>query len=281
LNNCKFKTKEVIASIPSFAAFVTLLEIPQMTDVEITSSMKYQLSQYIPLPISEVTIDWIKVGERQDEQGFLKEQILLISVPNEIIKKFTGIFKIAGLRLRALEVESLSLLRATEFEDEAPTMLVDIGARSTNIAVVEQKALKYNYQTDFAAANLTQVLANGLGINAKRAEKIKKEKGLLDSGGAEISTLMAPFIDAIISEVKRVNGKYEQNFNSKIKRIILSGGGSKLLGIDNYFSSQFNLPVSINNPFLKVNYPQSIEPLVRDLGPSFSVAIGLGIKEFI
>jgi type IV pilus assembly protein PilM len=92
---------------------------------------------------------------------------------------------------------------------------------------------------------------------------------------------MMPFLDAIINEIKRVNSKYEQNFNSKIQKIILSGGGAKLLGIDNYFSSQFNLPVSTINPFLKVNYPQSIEPLIRDLGPSFSVAIGLGIKEFI
>jgi len=281
LKNAKFKTTEVIASIPSFAAFVTLLEIPKMSETEITASMKFQLSQYIPLPISEVSIDWIKVGERQDEQGFLKEQILLISVPNEIIKKYTAIFKLAGLRLRALEVESLSLLRAAELENELTTMIIDIGARSTNIAVAERNALKYNYQTDFAATNLTQVLANGLGINNKRAEKIKKEKGLMDSSGAEISTLMTPFIDAILGEVRRVNGKYEQNFKGKINKIILSGGGSKLLGLDGYFSSQLNLPVSIINPFLKVNYPQSIEPLVRDLGPSFSVAIGLGIKEFI
>lgn len=281
LKSCNFKTDQVIASIPSFAAFITLLEIPQMSDVEITASMKYQLSQYIPLPVSEVTIDWVKVGERQDEQGFIKEQILLISMPNEIIKKFANIFKLAGLKLRALEVESLSLLRSINFEDDVATLFVDIGARSTNIVVAEQKALKYNYQTDFASANLTQVLAGGLGLNMKRAEKIKKEKGLMDSRGSEISTLMMPFLDAIINDIKRVNNKYEQNFSSKIQKIVLSGGGSKLLGIDNYFASQFNLPVSIINPFLKVDYPQSIEPLIRDLGPSFSLAIGLGIKEFI
>ncbi len=281
IKNSKFKTSEAVASIPSFAAFITLLEIPQMSDTEITSSMKYQLGQYVPLPASEVTIDWTKVGERQDEQGFVKEQILLISVPNEVIKKYTNIFKLAGLKLRAIEVESLSLLRSVELEDDAPTLIVDIGARSTNIVIAEQKALKYNYQTDFSGTNLTQVLSSGLGINIRRAEKIKKEKGLLDTSGSEISTLMAPFLDAILDEVRRAKNKYEQSFNNPIKRIILSGGGSKLLGIDGYFSNQFNLPVSIGDPFRKVEYPSAIEPLTRELGPSFAVAIGLGIKNLI
>lgn len=102
-------------------------------------------------------------------------------------------------------------------------------------------------------------------------------------GGAELelSTLTFPFLDAIINEAKRVKDVCEKNQGMKIERILLTGGGANLLGIDKYFNEQMNLPVIIGNPFLKVEYPAKIEPIIKELGPSFSVAIGLGIKEFV
>lgn len=281
LNHSKFKADQVVASIPSFSAFITLIEMPQMPEAEIANTMAYQIGQYIPMAASEVTIDWVKVGQHQDEQGFVKEQILLISIPNEVINKYKKIFQLAGLKLRALEIESVGLIRSIQPVEDVPALLVDIGARSSNIVAIDNGTLKYNYQTDFAGANLTQVLASGLGINIRRAEKLKKEKGLLDSEGSELSTLMTPFLDAILNEVNRAKNKYEQSFGAKIEKIVLSGGGSKLLGIDRYFESRLKTPVVTGNPFDRVNYPSSLEPLVRNLGPSFAVAVGLGIKEFI
>ena len=68
-----------------FAAFIALLELPIMSDADITKTMSFQIKQHIPLPISEVAIDWLKVGERKDEE-VIKQQILLIPCENEIIK---------------------------------------------------------------------------------------------------------------------------------------------------------------------------------------------------
>lgn len=278
LRESDFKTKEAIASIPSFSAFTTLLELPQMSEAEIVKTMQYQINQYIPLPITEVTIDWFKVGQRQDEQGFIKDQILLISVPNELIQRYQNIFRMCNLRLKFLEVEAISLARALSANDNSPTLIVDIGSRSTNIIATEGDSMKYSYQADFASTNLTQALASGLGINTRRAEKLKNTKGLLGGQDSELSTLMVPFIDAIINEVKRTKNKYEQNFGNEIKRIILAGGGSKLMGLDKYFAQETNLPVEISDPFSKIKYPSSLEPLIKDLAPILSVAIGLGIR---
>lgn len=276
-----FKTKEAIASIPAFGAFITLFEMPQMKDADIAKAMQFQIGQYIPLPITEVSIDWIKVGERQDEQGFVKEQILLVSIPNEIIEKYRRVFAGAGLSLRAVEIESLALLRAVTNVNEPTTMIVDIGARSTNIAVVDKGTLRYNHQTDLSGAGITHALAGGLGVKIRRAEKLKKERGILGGSESELSTLMMPFVDAILNEAKRAQVKYEQNFGNAIAQVIVTGGGAKMPGIIPYAQEQFGLPVMIGDPFRKVHYPPVLEPIIRDLGPSFSVAIGLGVKEFI
>ncbi|MFH1346880.1 MAG: type IV pilus assembly protein PilM [Spirochaetota bacterium] len=275
-------TKYASASVPSFSAFITLIELPKMSETDTAKTVSFQLDQYIPLPVSEVAIEWFKVGEKTDDKGFDKQEILIISIPNEQIKRYQNVFKLAGLQLKSLEVESLSLIRAIAGLDPTPTLLVDIGARSTNMAVSEKGFLKYNYQTDFSGGSLTQAIANGLNINVRRAEELKRQKGLLGGrGDYELSTLIFPFLDVIISETNRARENYDKNNEHKIERVVLSGGGASLLGLDKYFEKQINLPTVVGNPFSKVDYPQAIDPFVKELCPTFSVAIGLGLREFV
>lgn len=283
LGKAKFKSKEVAASLPSFSVFTTLLEIPQMPKADAEAAIKFQIPQYIPLPISEVTIDWLKVGEREDEKGTVKEQIFMISTPNEQIEKYRTIFKAAGLDLKVLEIEGLSLARSLIGTGEnAPTLIADIGSRSTNILVVEGGFLKYGAQSDFAGASLTQAIASGLGINIRRAEDLKKQRGIAASGGEyELSTLTLPFLDAIISEIRRARNHYEKNYQAKIEKIILTGGGANLFGIEKYFREQFGFEVVVGDAFSKLNYPPMLEPMVKELGATLATAIGLGIRSFV
>ena len=282
ISQIKPKTNMVVASLPSFTTFITLLEMPTMSAEDTAKAVVFQARQYIPLPVSEVTIDWLKVGEREDEEGVKKQQILLTSVPNERIRSYQSIFKAAGLKLIALEIESFSLARSLIANDPTPTILVDIGGRSTNIAVIDKSFWKYNGRTDFAGASLTQAIASGINIDIRRAEELKKRRGLTGAGGEyELSTLMFPYLDVIIEEVRRVKDFYEKEYLGKIERIILAGGGANLLGIENYFTERLGLPSVRGNPFGKINYPPQLEPVVNDLGPCLSVAIGLGIRQFI
>jgi len=281
ISQIKPKTNRVVASLPSFAAFITLLELPVMPEADMGKAIVFQARQYIPLPVSEVTIDWLKVGEREDEDGIKKQQVLLISVPNERINSYRAIFKAAGLNLVALEIESYSLTRALIEKDPTPTIMVDIGGRSTNIVVADNGFWKYNGRTDFAGNSLTQAITTSINIDARRAEELKKRRGLTGTGGEyELSTLMFPYIDVIIDEVRRVKDFYEKEYKSKIERIILAGGGANLLGIENHFNQRLGLPVVKGMPFNRISYMPKLEPAINDLGPSLAVAIGLGIKQF-
>ncbi len=276
------KTVDAVASLPSFTAFMAPLEMPTMSSQETVRAMQYQARQFVPLPISEVALDWIQVGEYTNDKGNRMQRFFLISVPNEQIRKYQRIFKAAGLNLIALEVEDLSLARILTSGDPTLTLVIDIGARSTAIMVAKNGVLKGSGQTDFAGGSLTQAVSGGLNINIRRAEELKKQRGLLGSGGEyELSTLMLPFLDVILSEVKRVREDYEKTYNEKVERIIISGGGANLLGIEKYISDAFNLPATKADPFSKIVYPPQAAPLVSELGPPFSVALGLGIRQFL
>jgi type IV pilus assembly protein PilM len=276
------RTKTVAASLPVFSAFTTVLSFPQMDAKELEKAIAFQARQYVPLPISEVSLDWSKVGEYEDEKGFKNMQILLISVPNVEIKKYQDLCKAAGLSLQSLEVESLSLVRVLIGTDPTPTYIIDIGSRSTSISIAEKGALKFSTQTDFAGASLTQALATSLSINPVRAEELKKERGIIGTGpNYELSTIMIPFLDAIISEVKRTDFAYNSQFPgaAKVERAILTGGGANLLGIQKYFQEQLGIPVVKASPFLRFEYPPLLEPLAPELNPTLSVALGLALRQ--
>lgn len=276
-------TTDALASLPPFSVFTTLLDFPVMDAKEIEKAIVYQAKQYVPLPINEVALDWMKVGEYQDEKGFPHQKILLISVPQEQIRKYKKMFAEAGLNLKALEIESLSLVR-TFGSDPTPTLIVDIGSRSTNIVFMENGNLTWNVQSDFASASLTQALASSLGVNPLRAEELKKERGITGTGANyELSTIMVPFLDAIINEVKKAQFVYAEQFpgGKKSERVVLSGGGANLLGIEKYFEKEFGVPVVKAAPFLKFECPPEIQPFIPELNPVMSIALGLGMKEFM
>ncbi len=280
----KPKTTEAIASLPVFSSFTAIINFPEMSKDELEKSISFGIKQYIPMPLSEVAIDWMKVGEYKDEKGLPFQQVLLISVPQEQIRKYQRIFEDAGLHLNALEIESLSLVRAAAGTDPTPSFIIDIGSRSTAIVIAEGGNVRFSGQSDFGGSSLTQALSSGLNINPLRAEELKKEKGVDATGpNYELSTIMIPFLDAIINEVKRVEFNYKSQNPSakKMERAVISGGGANLPGIERYFESRLGIPSVKAAPFLKLEYPPSIEPLVKELNPLLSVSLGLGLREFV
>lgn len=282
LREMNVQTTEAVASLPVFSAFVTVLDFPDMSPADLEKAIPFQAKQYVPIPLSEVALDWIKVGESTDERGFKHIRVLLVSVPREQIKKYQRIFKLAGLKLNALELESLSLSRIFGSDDPTSTVIVDIGSRSTNIAFVERGQLKFNAQSDFAGASLTQALATSLGITPLRAEELKKERGIIGAGpGYELSSIMLPFLDAIINEVKNAIFKYQSQFpqSPKIERLILAGGGANLAGIESYFEKELIIPIVKAAPFEKCGYPEDMAPMIPELNPIMSVALGLALNQ--
>jgi type IV pilus assembly protein PilM len=276
-------TKDAIASLPPFDVFMTLVDFPAMEAKDIAKALVYQAKQYVPLPLSEVALDWMKIADYQDDKGFAHQKILLISVPQEQIKKYQRMFTSAGLRLRALEIESLSIARIFA-GDPTPSIVVDIGSRSTNTIFMEKGILAWSAQSDIAASSLTTALATSLGINPMRAEELKKERGILGTGpNYELSTIMMPFLDAIVNEVKKATYSYRQQFATAAvaERIVLTGGGANLSGIEKYFEKEFGIPVVKASPFSRFECPDEILPFIPELGAPMAVALGLGMKQFV
>ena len=105
----------------------------------------YNAPQYIPLPVTETTLDWKLIGGTPgDKQSALK--IFLVAIPNQIIQDYQKVAQLAGLELYAVEAEALGLVRSLVRENKNCVCLVDIGVQSTTINIVDKKKFEKKLQ---------------------------------------------------------------------------------------------------------------------------------------
>jgi len=276
------KSTTALVSIPSYSSFVTVLDMPLLSLGETEKAVLFQARQFIPLEPSEVTLDWSKVDETVNERGQRFQKILLIGIPNEIVEVYKRTLKVAGLRTVALELESIALARALLHADPRPTMIVDIGGIATNVVVVEGGVMKYSGQTNHAGLYLTRALEESLGVSMSRAEELKKRSGLLGKGSElELSTLLLSFLDVIIEEAQRLKSIFEERYSKKVQKLILTGGGANLQGVEKYMGEQIGFPISPSQVFLDIEYDPRLGAIERGLGNELAVAVGVARRYFM
>lgn len=282
LREMRPRTRLAVASLPLFSAFVTVLEIPLFSQEETAKAVLFQAQQYIPLPPKEVSVEWVKIDEFENQRNQKFQRILLTGIPNEVIERHKEIFKAAGLKLLTMEVETFALVRAyRSFFTDVPVIVVDIGAESTNIGIIENGAVMYVEQTDYSGVYLTKALSKSLDISMPRAEELKRRRGLSTVGAdSELSTLLLPFLDVIIQEVRHAKDVYSRRYKKDVGKVMLTGGGANLIGIEKYVSSQLGLPIAHHPLLAGVRYPSSIESAVRGLENELAVAFGLAKRYF-
>lgn len=268
-----------VASIPAFSVFTAPLEVPLVDAEETARLVSFQAKQFVPLPMSEVSVEWTKIHEFDNPRGGRFQRLLVTAIPNVTIQLYQRLAKAAGLRLVGLELEYQALARAVAEPSDGPFLILDIGAESTSLTVVDHGVVRERGQTDYAGAALTQALARSLGVSSLRAEELKRRRGLLSASGEyDLSVSLTPFLDVILQECVRVRGSFEQAYRASVGSVMLVGGGSDLPGIHEYVASQLSLPVARPAPLRTIAYPPSLEPIKKSLSNHLALSVGLGMK---
>lgn len=274
----KVTTKEAVVGIPATSSFVTTVNFPLIPRKEIETAIPFEARKYIPISISEVVLDW-EIFEPTGDQPD-KVEVILVAVPKEMIEKLKRIAGLAGINLRALEVETFSMVRSLIGQDPTPAAIINLGSQTTTIAMVDKVKLRVSHNLNRGSQELTKALERGMGINSERAETIKKEIGLSDRvEEKEITSIISPLVEVLFAEIERLISMQNRRSPRKIQKIILTGGGSNLKGIVDFASIKFGVEVTKGNPFGRLVTPAFLQPALRELGPSFPVAVGLALHE--
>jgi type IV pilus assembly protein PilM len=284
LDKAKVDAKNVVMAVPVFSSFTSVIEMPEMADKELDRAIEFEARKYIPIPSTEVVLDWkiIDSGIIKDgvsEKPFKGKRIFLIAVPKEVVNKYIRIAESLDLKINALELESFSFARSLTFNETGPVCVLDIGARATSFTIIDKGIVQMSHGLDIAGAEMTRILASSLGVAFKRAEDFKLAHGIDHSDSEEMKESLMTLVDEILTESERIINDYKVKTGRKIEKLILNGGSARMEGLKEYAEKKLNVKTSIADPWSRIVYPANLKKVLEELGPEFSVAVGAAMRE--
>ncbi len=220
------------------------------------------------------------LGDSEENKKNIK--ILLTAAPKNLVEKYIRIFKAADLELINLETESFALERSLSTSSTAPIMIIDIGSISSDVAIINNGIPVLTRSIDIGGVTLTKSIMTSLNVDLTRAEQFKRDIGFSASGPGDLPDVIKTAINPIINEVKYCLDIYlsqSGNNNKSLDKIILTGGSAFLPDLTTYLSKLLDIKVIIGDPWDKIVYPLELKPVLQQLGPRFSVAVGLAMRE--
>ncbi len=292
LKEANVTTKNAGVSIPFASSLISLIKMPVLPEAQLEKMIPIEARKYIPVPISEVALDWFIIPE--EGRRFLsgteeelpevsgkvaKTDVLLVAIHNETLSKYGTVIKTTGLNASFFEIEIFSAIRSTITQNVSPVMVVDMGAATTKLYIVEYGIVRSTHIVNKGGQDITLALSRMLSVSVAKAEEIKRESGIAAAGDKNIAEATSLTLEYIFAEARRVVLQYEQRFNRNISDIILTGGGALLKGLRERAKLQLEAEVLLALPFAKTETPAFLEQVLKDAGPSFSVAVGVALRK--
>lgn len=279
LRESKVTTAQCGVSIPFARSLLALVALPyRKSPSEQKTVIELEARKYIPVPVSEVQLDWFIVPDmdpagKEDKKNV---EVLLVAVHNDELKLLQSAVAGAELAPSFFEIEIFSTIRSVVDERVKPVMVLDIGASSTKTYVVERGVVAFSHAIGVGSQDITRAIAASQNLSIARAEVLKKEQGL--SEGGESSQTETVF-SRIFYEAHRVIVQYETEHKKSIAGIVLTGGGGVTKELGAYAKKTFSIDVRVADPFAKTEAPAFMRPVLEEIGPEFAVAVGLALRK--
>lgn len=277
--------QSAISALPTFSVFSSILNLSNISQKDIASAIHWEAKKVIPLPLEDMILDWKEIDTGVKEENKKKDsnniKVLLTGAPRVLVKKYIEIFKLARINLLSLETETFSLIRSLLGNDKSTIMLVEIGASTTDVSVVDSIIPILNRSIDVGGAKITETIGKNLNISLDKSEQFKYDLGVssIDSHSDNAPKAIINAISPIVNEIKYAVNHFQDKNDKKIEKIVLSGGSVLLPNLVEYLAKVLDMKVIIGDPWSRIAYPEELKPLLQEIGPRLAVAIGLAIRE--
>jgi len=274
----RISKREVNVSLSENDVFARVVKFPLLTDQEIDSAVKWEADQYIPIPINEAVVQH-QILERNETKTPSEVLVLLVAAPVALVEKYIRVLQIAGLVVSSIETEMMSACRALVASDQS-AVVVDLGARSTDIAISQNGNLYFSRSIPAGGDAITRAVSQGIGVDPSQAEEYKKTYGLSgDKLEGKVKASITPVFNMIADEVKKALQYYmSEEKKDKPGQMIIMGGSSGLPEIALAFTSSLGLEVTIANPFSSVVISKEVYTQLANYAPLYSIAVGLALR---
>lgn len=273
-------TTSVGVAISFNKTLLTTISLPRKDGPELQTMINLEARKYIPVPVSEVQLDWFVIPDQEGEETNPKMKVLLVAVHNEALTHLERIMARAQLTASFYEIEIFSSIRAVVDEPVKPVMVIDIGAAATKVYVVERGLVARSHNISQGGQGVTKALSQASSLTFAKAEQLKREEGISDNAPRPYNKDSVTLTySSLLAEARRVLREYEMREKKSIAKIVLTGGGGVTKGLKEYADTFFDTPVFLADPFQKTDAPAFMRPVLAEIGPEFAVAVGVALRK--
>jgi type IV pilus assembly protein PilM len=248
-------------SLPSQSVFTRFVKLPGSSPEEVDSIIGFEAQQNVPFPIDEVVWDYQIMGEAKDNQW----DVVLVAIKADQLDEINASVNKGGLRSLAIDVAPMALSNAFRYnysELAGCSLLIDIGARTTNLIFVEGKRV-FSRSIPVGGNTISAAIGKEFKEDVTLGEKLKIEKGFVGLGGnyaepddpseAKISKIIRNTMTRLHAEIARSISFYRQNqAGSTPVRAFLCGGTVSLPFMVEFFSEKLQIPIEHFNSLRNV-----------------------------
>jgi len=286
-NNQSIPSRHIIAALPDENVFLKHIQIPKMLKAEVRNAILVEAERHIPIKIEQAYIDYAVLPLHPKSQHM---DVLFVAARQNVVDDYVKSIIDAGLIPVSIEPEVVAISRSTIKNGavEKPVIIVEIGANRTRLISFVKNSIILTLAAPFSASEVTSTIAQALNIDTKEAIKLRWNDSLLKNekygkklkeGLQPLIKNLAEIIEQYIVFLKERKGD-SRDHSLEIDKVILSGGGSRIPGIEKILSIELKLPVQMANPWVNVlPYPLKETPeLSKEESVRFTTAIGLAIS---
>jgi type IV pilus assembly protein PilM len=272
----KLNTRNVAVGIPSQRVFTAVIDFDRLPSNELSKAIRYQADSLIPTPPDASKIDWAVIGDSPKDKT--KIEILLSSVENKLVEQRLDMLESIGLEVIAFEPDNLALTRALIAPDVMTTqMVLDIGSKTTDLVITMNGAPRLTRAIPTGAETIVRAAAQNLNVEDKQARQFVFKFGLSKD------KLEGRIYDSIIGTVEVLTGEIDKSIkffqaryvDTKVSRIIVTGGASALPEFPLYLANKFGVEVEIGNAWRNVAFAPERQNELLAVSNHFGVAAGL------
>src|SRR5437773_3261984 len=258
-------------AVPAQSVFARFVKLPALDAEKIDKIIAFEAQQNVPFPMDQVVWDYQLVGGGMGEQI----QVVIVAIKRDLLEEINNAVEETGLRTRIIDVASMALYNAFcyNYSDlNGCSLLVDIGARTTNVLFVESGRI-FSRSLPIGSSAITAAIAKEFGESFAAAETRKNRDAFVALGGAaepadpnigRLSKIVRSTMTRLHAELMRSVTYYRaQQQGDRPARIFLCGGGAGMPNMREFFQEKFELPVEFFNPLQNVNVSGSVPQAAR------------------
>jgi type IV pilus assembly protein PilM len=267
VESLKAKGRSVRITLPAQSTFSRMVKLPAMSGTDLEQTVMFEAKQNIPYPLEEVVWDHRIVYESQAHEP----EVLIAAAKMDLLEEWTAAVAGSGMQPSGIELAPVALYNAFRYnygEPEGCTLLIDLGARTTNLIFIEPG--KFFIRTISSGGSaLTSAVAKEFSEPFAMAESRKRTDGFVGQGSnfaepedpeqARLAKVLRNAVTRLHAEVTRSISFYRsQQAGGAPQRILLCGNSAQTPLMLEFWEEKMGLPVEMFDPLRCVGVSRNL-----------------------